>query len=58
MHDSARSRIFEFDLVTAWSMPWAKFAELIYPNILGHISIKVFDLIVALTATRQDTPVS
>ena len=39
VHDSARSRPFEFDLVTAWSMPWAKFAELIYPNILGHISV-------------------
>jgi len=40
VRDSARSRPFEFDLVSAWSMPWAKFAELIYPNILGHISIK------------------
>jgi hypothetical protein len=40
VHDSARSRPFEFDLVTAWSMPWAKFAELIYPNILGHISVR------------------
>jgi len=39
VHDSARSRAFGFDLVSAWSMPWAKFAELIYPNILGHISI-------------------
>src|SRR5436305_2256346 len=39
VHDSARSRPFEFDLVSAWSMPWAKFAELIYPNVLGHISI-------------------
>jgi hypothetical protein len=39
VHDSARSRAFEFDLVSAWSMPWAKFAELIYPNILGHIAI-------------------
>jgi hypothetical protein len=39
VHDSARSRPFEFDLVSAWSMPWAKFAEIIYPNILGHISI-------------------
>jgi hypothetical protein len=38
--DSARSRVFEFDLVSAWSMPWAKYAELIYPNILGHISIR------------------
>jgi hypothetical protein len=40
VRDSARSRPFDFDLVSAWSMPWAKFAELIYPNILGHISIK------------------
>lgn len=40
VHDSARSRTFGFDLVNAWSMPWAKFAELIYPNILGHLSIK------------------
>ena len=40
VQDSARSRVFEFDLVSAWSMPWAKFAELIYPNVLGHISIK------------------
>jgi hypothetical protein len=38
--DSARSRPFEFSLVEAWSMPWAKFAELIFPNILGHIAIK------------------
>ena len=39
VHDSARSRPFELDLVTAWSMPWAKFTELIYPNALGHIAI-------------------
>lgn len=37
---SARSRPFEFSLVSAWSMPWAKFAEMIYPNILGHIAVK------------------
>jgi hypothetical protein len=37
--DSSRSRPFEFDLVSAWSMPWSKFGELIFPNILGHISI-------------------
>jgi len=36
---SARSRAFDYSLVSAWSMPWAKFAELIYPNFLGHISI-------------------
>ena len=40
VRDSARSRPFGFDLVSAWSMPWAKFAELIYSNILGHTSIK------------------
>ncbi|MCU1229588.1 MAG: hypothetical protein JWO97_2472 [Acidobacteria bacterium] len=40
VRDSARSRPFDFDLVSAWSMPWAKFAEMIFPNILGHISIK------------------
>jgi hypothetical protein len=39
VRDSARSRPFGFDLVSAWSMPWAKFAELLYPNILGHMSI-------------------
>jgi TM2 domain-containing membrane protein YozV len=37
--DSARSRPFDFSLVSAWSMPWAKFAEPIYPNLLGHMSI-------------------
>lgn len=37
--DSARSRPFEFSLVSTWSMPWAKFAEAIYPNFLGHIAI-------------------
>lgn len=40
VHDSARSRPFDFDLVSAWSMPWAKYGEFIFPNILGHISIK------------------
>ncbi|MEO8033333.1 MAG: YfhO family protein [Acidobacteriota bacterium] len=39
VRDSARARAFEFDLVSAWSMPFAKIAELIYPNVLGHISI-------------------
>ncbi|MGZ5440515.1 MAG: hypothetical protein ACXW5U_00185 [Thermoanaerobaculia bacterium] len=38
--ESARSRTFDFSLVSAWSMPWAKFAELIYPNFLGYLSIK------------------
>jgi hypothetical protein len=37
--ESARSRTFDFSLVSAWSMPWAKFAEFIYPNFLGYISI-------------------
>lgn len=37
--DSARSRTFDFSLVSAWSFPWAKLAELIYPNILGHMSV-------------------
>lgn len=37
--DSARSRTFDFSLVGAWSMPWAKLAETIYPNFLGHLSI-------------------
>lgn len=37
--DSARSRVFDFSLVSAWSMPWAKFAEAIYPNFLGHMSV-------------------
>jgi hypothetical protein len=38
--ESARSRPFSFDLVKAWSMPWAKFAEMVYPNFLGHIAVK------------------
>lgn len=38
--DSARSRVFDYGLVKAWSMPWAKLAEVIYPNFLGHIAIK------------------
>ena len=38
--DSARSRAFDYSLVKAWSMPWAKFAEVIYPNFLGHIAVK------------------
>ena len=37
--DSVRSRVFEYTLVSAWSMPWAKLAELVYPNVLGHIAI-------------------
>ncbi len=37
--DSARSRPFDFDLVKAWSLPWAKLPELFFPNILGHIAV-------------------
>lgn len=37
--DSARSQPFDFSLVSTWSMPWAKFAELIYPNFLGHMAV-------------------
>jgi hypothetical protein len=40
VRDSARSIGFEFSLVKAWSMPWAKYAELLFPNFLGHISVK------------------
>jgi hypothetical protein len=39
VHESARSRPFDFNLVTAWSFPGARLAELVYPNLLGHISI-------------------
>jgi hypothetical protein len=39
VRDSARSRPFEFSLVSAWSLPPAKLAELVYPNILGHVAI-------------------
>ena len=39
VRDSIRGRGFDFERVGAWSMPWAKLAEWIYPNILGHISI-------------------
>lgn len=39
VRDSARSQPFGFDLVSAWSMPWAKLAEAIYPNVLGHIAV-------------------
>jgi len=39
VRDSARARPFEFSLVEAWSMPWSKLLELVYPNVLGHISI-------------------
>lgn len=39
VRDSARSRPFGLDLVGTWSMPWAKFSELLYPNILGHMTV-------------------
>jgi len=35
--DSARARMFDFDLVTSWSMPYARPLELFAPNIFGHI---------------------
>ncbi|HXI12328.1 MAG TPA: hypothetical protein VNM92_06750 [Thermoanaerobaculia bacterium] len=38
--DSVRSRPFEFSLVSAWSMPWIRPLELLFPNVLGHISRK------------------
>ncbi|HUP49609.1 MAG TPA: hypothetical protein VNA04_12555 [Thermoanaerobaculia bacterium] len=38
--DSARARPFPFELVAAWSMPWAKLAELVYPNFLGHVQVE------------------
>lgn len=37
--DSARSRPFAFDLVSSWSMPFVKPLELLFPNLLGHISV-------------------
>jgi len=39
VRDSARSRPFDFAIVSTWSMPWARLAELAYPNLLGHISV-------------------
>jgi len=36
--ESARSRPFDFGLVTAWSMPLLKPVELVFPNLMGHIS--------------------
>ena len=38
VRDSVRSRPFAFDVVSTWSMPWAKLAEVVYPNLLGHIT--------------------
>jgi len=36
VRDSVRSRPFDFSLVTAWSMPFARPLELLFPNVLGH----------------------
>jgi hypothetical protein len=36
--ESARARPFKFEVVTAWSMPWTKLLETVYPNLLGHIT--------------------
>lgn len=38
VHDSVRSRVFDFGLVSCWSMPFAKPLELIFPSILGHMA--------------------
>ncbi len=35
--DSARARPFEYSLVTAWSMPFARPLELVVPRLFGHI---------------------
>ena len=37
--DSIRARSFSFELVSTWSMPWAKLLEWFFPNVLGHISL-------------------
>jgi len=34
--DSVRSRGFAFQFVTTWSMPPARIAELVFPNVFGH----------------------
>jgi len=39
VHESARSRPFDFSLVSSWSFPGVRLAELAYPNLFGHISI-------------------
>src|SRR5215831_5516850 len=39
VRESARSRPFDFSLVSAWSFPGVRLAELAYPNLFGHISI-------------------
>lgn len=35
--ESARARPFDYSLVTAWSMPWARPLELVVPHLFGHI---------------------
>ena len=39
VRDSVRSERFAYEVVASWSMPPAKVAELVFPNLLGHISI-------------------
>ena len=39
VRDSVRSEPFPYEVVASWSMPPAKLAELLFPNLLGHISI-------------------
>ncbi len=34
--DSVRAEGFDYETVTTWSMPVARVAELVFPNILGH----------------------
>ena len=38
--DSVRTRGFDFGIVQQWSLPWTRLAELIYPNVMGHISVE------------------
>ncbi|MGA7617549.1 MAG: hypothetical protein WBX15_20480 [Thermoanaerobaculia bacterium] len=38
--DSARARPFQLSLVTAWSMPYARPLELLYPNVFGHVTLR------------------
>jgi hypothetical protein len=35
--DSVRSRAFDFNLVSAWSMPFARPLELFFPQLFGHV---------------------
>ena len=39
VRDSVRSERFPYEVVASWSMPPAKLAELVFPNLLGHVSI-------------------